>query len=116
MGKSLKNTSYIALAVLHLVVAVFVGSVHFHLTAEDYSAPQKITAHDCGTNEVHKKLDKTDRCVVCHRITGSVAFIGFSFSVAELSVRDTQSPVEFSKHSGDIYITASKRGPPAPNS
>lgn len=116
MRKHLKNISYIAFAVLHLAVAVFVGSIHFHIAVEDSNVPPRITTHNCGANEVHTKLDKTDHCVVCHRITGSAAFIGFSFSVAELSVKDTQSPVEFSKHSGDIYITASKRGPPALNS
>ncbi|MBI3788247.1 MAG: hypothetical protein HY276_08325 [Ignavibacteriales bacterium] len=116
MRKHLKNISYIGFAALHLAVAVFVGSIHFHIAVEDYNAPPRITAHNCGANEVHKKLDKTDHCVICHRITGSVAFIGFSFSSTELSFSNIQSPVEFSKHDGDIYVSASKRGPPVLNS
>ncbi|MBI3586216.1 MAG: hypothetical protein HY088_03695 [Ignavibacteriales bacterium] len=116
MGKSLKKTSYIALAVLHLAVALFTGIPHVHLPVANYNAQQKITAHNCGAKEVHKSLDKSDHCLVCHRITGSVAFIGFSFSFAELSAKNTHSPAEYAEHSGDIYITASKRGPPAHNS
>lgn len=116
MRTSLKNTSYIALAVLHLGAALIAGIPHTHFPATDHVAPQKISAHDCGTKEVHKSLDKTDRCIVCHRITGSVAFIGFSFSFTELSPNNHHSPAEFSKCVGDIYISASKRGPPALNS
>ena len=109
----LKMIAVLALLVAHLLSPVLVAYGHQDIVCGSASEGAGLRSHDCGTREIHVPLDECDHCILCLRVSVSIAVFEETLSTLGIVPQSTiLAQCIPSAASGD-HESQPDRGPPA---
>lgn len=111
-----KKIAVLIFAVFHLIAPFVVQLGHTHTLYGEFNSPQQLQSHDCGADELHKKLTPTHICDICLRASQTSAYLPSVFLSFETPFVLHQNPLNTSHSINGFDFSCPKRGPPSFNS
>jgi hypothetical protein len=107
-----RQIAILALIVMQVGASILMPLSHQHVLYGRFDGTQNIQSHDCGSNEIHKPLDDSCHCLLCLRVSSSVALLVFSSSVAKTCAQPLVDCATSLSLSDNEFFSEPDRGPP----